>query len=95
MTSDAVKLAREETNRELVKSLTHPALLFVGGVYAINWMADRPGGMGQAQAAALEALLAGVCAGSAIAPAFPELVKLGGDVVKGLLPALGTAALIK
>ena len=93
--TEAVLVAREETNRELIRAVFHPVCLFVGGVYAINWMADRPGGMGQVQAAALEALLAGVCAGSAIAPAFPELVKLGGDVVKGLLPALGTAALIK
>lgn len=95
MKSEAVLVAREETNRELIKALAHPVVLFVGGVYALNWMADKPGGMGQAQAAALEVLLAAVCAGSAIAPAFPAMMSASGEIAKALAPALGTAALLK
>lgn len=99
MKSDAVRVAQEETNRELIKAVTHPVVLFVGGVYALNWMADKPGGMGQTQAAVLEGLLGIVCVGSALAPAFPSMLAAGGPVateaLKALAPALGTMALAK
>lgn len=94
MKSEAVMVAREQTAREMVKALTHPALLFVGGIYAINWMADKPGGMGQAQAVVLEGLLAAVCAGAAIAPAFPKMMDTSAEMVKVLTPALGALAVL-
>lgn len=99
MKSEAVRIAQEETSREVIKAITHPVVLFIGGVYAINWMADRPGGMGQAQGFVLDGILAAVCLGSALAPAFPGMLAAGGPVateaLKALAPALGTMALVK
>ena len=95
MKSEAVLVAREETNREMVKALTHPALLFVAGVYVIDWMTNKPGGAGQTQAGVLEALLAAVCAGAAIAPAFPSMLSSSKEMVKALSPGLGALALVK
>jgi len=96
--SEAVLVARETTNQELIRAVFHPAVLFVGGIYAINWMADKPGGMGQTQAVALEGLLAGVCVASALAPAFPTLITQGGAVaseaMKVLGPAMGALAIM-
>jgi hypothetical protein len=94
MKSEAVRIAQEETNRELIRAVLHPVVLFVGGVYAINWMADKPGGMSQAQAVALEALLGAVCAGAVLAPAVPAMLGTANELTRALGPALSALALI-